>query len=145
MYCWPQSDILVKSYGRLNFSWASFFNFERLDILWSTIEVSVKSYGRLNLSELPISILSVSKYYGLQCKIRVKSYSCLNLPDDSLFNFECLDILWTPIEHPSQNLQSFEFIWGFRFQFQASRNIMVRIRVLSQMLWLFEFAQSFHV
>ena len=45
----PQSETWVKSYCSLDFPVDSVFNFERLDILWSTIRNHVRSYGNLNL------------------------------------------------------------------------------------------------
>ena len=42
----------------------------------------------------PFSISNVSVYYGPQLDILVKSYARSNISEDSLLNFEHLDILW---------------------------------------------------
>ena len=73
---------------------------------------------------LPMSIPSVSIYYGPKSDIWVKSYGHFNLPRASLFNFERLDILWASIEHPSQKWSPSKFARGIHFQFRASRYIM---------------------
>ena len=65
--------------------------------------------------ELPFSIKSVSISYGTQSDIRVKSYCRLNLLRASVFNFECLDILWDSIGHPCQTLSSFDFSKSFPY------------------------------
>ena len=69
------------------------------------------------------SISSVSIYYGTQSDIRVKSYCRLNLFGASIFNFECLDILWDSIGHPCKKLSSFDFSNSFCSEFRASRYI----------------------
>ena len=53
----------------------------------------------------------------------MKSYCSLNLLRAYGFNFECVDILWVSIGHPSKKLLSFEFALRFFFQFRVSRNI----------------------
>ena len=63
---------------------------------------------------------SVSTYYGLQSDIPVKSY----FPGNSVFNFKRPNLLWTLLRYLNQMLWSFEFVWGFLFQFWASRYIM---------------------
>ena len=73
--------------------------------------------------ELPVSITSVSIYYGTQSGTRVKSYCRLNFLRASVFNYERLDILQDSIGHPSKKLLSFEFAQSFCFQLRASRYI----------------------
>ena len=63
-------------------------------------------------------------YYGTNSDIRVKCYWRLNFLRSSIFNFECLDILWDSIGHPSKKLLPFEFAKVFCFLFRASRYIM---------------------
>ena len=41
-----------------------------------------------------------------------------------MFNFECLDISWALIVHPSQNLWLFEFVQSFCVQFWTFRYII---------------------
>jgi len=93
--------------------------------------------------ELPISIWSVSIYYGTLSEIRVKSYCRLNLIRASNFNLERLDILRESIGHPSKKLLSIEFDTSFRFQFAASRYITWLSRTSEKNLLLFEFCRSF--
>jgi len=52
--------------------------------------------------------------------IQVKRLCRLNLLGASIFNFECLDILWDSIGHPSIKLLSFEFAQSFYFKFRVS-------------------------
>ena len=67
-----QSDILVKTYCRLNFSESFVFNFERHDILRDSIRHPSKNYCCLISSDLPFLNSSVSIYYKTQLDIRVK-------------------------------------------------------------------------
>jgi len=73
--------------------------------------------------ELPFSITSVSIYCNTQSDIGVDNYYCLHFLQASIFIFKHLDILRDSIDHPSQNLLSFEFAQSFCIKFLASRYI----------------------
>jgi len=94
IYYWPESDIRVKRYCRLNLPSASMFNFEHLDILCAWIgHPSEKLWPFDFLESFHCLILSVSIYCWPGLDIQVKSYLCLNLSCASMFNFEHLHIL----------------------------------------------------
>ena len=68
-------------------------------------------------SELLVSILSISISYPIQSDIRVKSCCRLNFLRTSVFNLECLDILWDSTGHPCIKLLSIQFAQSFESQF----------------------------
>ena len=70
---------------------------------------------------LHFSTKSVSIYYELQNDIRVKSYDRPNLHGHSVSTFDCLDILWASIGHPSQNFHRSEFSRVFHVKFRVSQ------------------------
>ena len=116
LYYETQSDTRVKSYCRLNLVRDSTFNFEHLNILRDSIKHPNKNViGVWICTEFLFSITSLSIFYGTQSDIRMKSYCRWNLLRPFVFNFECLDILWVSIEHPSKKLLSFEFALSFFF------------------------------
>ena len=120
-----QSDIRVKSFGRLNLPRDSLFNFERLHILLASIEHPIQNLWPSKIWQgLLFSISSYQAYFEPQLDIRVKCYGCLNSLGASLFNFEHLDILWASIENPSQKLWPTEYFRGFHSEFQMSRYII---------------------
>ena len=126
IYPGPQLYIHVKSYGRLNWTRAFVFNFERLDILWAWIgHPSEMLWAFQFLKHYHFLIWSISIYHGPQSYTHVKSYGRLNWTRASLFNFECLDTLCAWIRHPSEMLWPFEFSRTFVFQFRASWYIIV--------------------
>ena len=115
IYCFSESDIRVKRYGRLNFPGAFIFNFEPLDIFYSWIEhPSEKLWPFEFLVSFRSSIPTVSRYYWPKSDIRVKRYGHLNLPCPSMFNFEHLDIFFSWIGHLSEMLWPLEFPDNFR-------------------------------
>jgi len=59
-------------------------------------------------------ISSISIYYMPESDIWVKSYGCLNLPCDSKFNSEHLDILCAWIAVLIEKLWPFQFLESFR-------------------------------
>jgi len=122
------------------------FHFERLDILCPRIGHPCERLWPLKFFEsFRCSISSVSIYYFPESNIRVKTYDHSNFSRASvvpfratryimslnrtsvwkvliiqicrvlpLFNFERLDILFSRIEHPSEMLWPFEFLESFR-------------------------------
>jgi len=67
--------------------------------------------------ELPISIWSVSIYYGTLLDIREKSHCRLNLIRASLFNLERLDILRDSVGHPRKTYCALNFLGVSVFNF----------------------------
>ena len=115
IYYWPKWDIRVKSYGRLNLPCASMFNFEHHDILYVWIRnLSEKLWPFDFLECFHSSISCVLIYYWSKSDIRVKSCGCLNFPCASMFTFEHLDILCAWIKHLSEMLWPYEFAESFR-------------------------------
>jgi len=73
--------------------WASIYNFERLDILCTSIGHPSEMLWPLEfLESLRCSFSSVSIYHGPHTYTRVKSYGRLNLSRPYTFNFGRLDI-----------------------------------------------------
>ena len=96
------------------------FNFKILDILWAWIEhPSEKLWPFEFLESFRCSFSSVSIYHGPHTYTRVKSYGRLNFMKASVFNFDCLDILFTWIGHPSEMLKPFKFFESFRSSFSS--------------------------
>ena len=125
-----QSDIRAKNYGRLSLSGASLLNFEHPEILlWASIGHPSQKLlpiefshnflfqfwafymlwaliGHLSQRLCPSKFtqgpfLSIFIHYGLQSNIHVKSYGCLNFSRASLLNFDCPNVFWALIRHPS--------------------------------------------
>ena len=167
-----QSDILVKSYFRLNFLRASVFNFERLDMLrdsigypslkllwfafsktfhfplrvsWYITGLRVKIYCHVNI--LRASVFNFERLNILRDSIRhlVKSYCRLNLLRVSVFNFVHLDILHDSIKHPSQKLLSFEFAQSSVFNFERLDILRDSVRHLSKKLLSFDFCEGYFI
>jgi len=91
------------------------FNFECLDELCHRIGHPCEKLWPLECVEcFRCSISSVSIYYVPESDIRVKCYDHSNLSKVPLFNFELLDILCPRIGHPSEILWPFEFLESFR-------------------------------
>jgi len=74
--------------------------------------------------DLPFWIWSISIHYRRPPDIRVKWYGCSNFPRASAFNLKHLDTLRAAVVHLSQKIWTFEFAQSFHFQFQASQYIM---------------------
>ena len=100
--------------------WAFVYNFERLDILCTSIgHPSEMLWPFEFLESLRCSFSSVSIYHGPHTYTRVKSYGRLNLSRPYMFNFGRLDILWGWIGHPSEKFQPFEFLESFHCWFSS--------------------------
>ena len=125
IYHGPQSNTWVKSYGHLNFPKAFVFNFEFRDILCAWIRHPVKSYDHLNFSGAFIVQFRMFRY--IICFTQTSEWQVMTIwisREVMLFNFERLDISWGSVIHPSQMLWLFEFSESFRVQVGASRYII---------------------
>ena len=138
-----ESDIRVKSDDLLNFSRASVFNIDRLEILCAWIRHSSEKLWPFEfLESFGCSLSSVLIYHGPHTCTLVKSYVPLNLSRASVFNFECLDILFAWIGHSSRKLWPFELLESFGYSFST---VSIYPRPHSQELWPFEFTMTFRV
>jgi len=142
IYYLPESDIRVKSCGRLNFPCALMFNFERLDILWTWIKHSSEKLWPYEFAEsFHCSISSVSIYYWPKSDIRAKSYGRLNLPCASMFLFRASRYIM--LLNPTFDWKVIT-IWLSRelslFNFERLDILLAGIGHPSQKLWPFEFA-----
>jgi len=157
IYYWPELDIRVKSYGRLNLPCATMFNFERLYTSCPWIgHTSEKLWPSDFLVNFHCSISSVSAYYWPESDNRVKSYCHLNLTCAATFNFERLHTLCAWIGHPSQKLwpsksdirvKSYgrlNFPCALMFNFDRLHILCAWIGFPSEKLWPYEFVESFH-
>jgi len=146
IYHFHVSDLWVKCYVHTNSRELPLFNFERLDILCPRIGHPCENLWPFEfLESFRYSITSVLIYYVPKSDIRVKTYDHSNFSRASvvqfrvsrwvmspnwtfvwkvmtiqicrelpLNSFEGLDILYPRIEHPSQMLWPFEFLESFR-------------------------------
>ena len=103
------------------------------------------------------SLSSASIHYFLESNFQVISYGRLNLLTAFVFNFECLDILYAEIGHPSEKLRPFESLESFccsissvlnwpctwMFNFGCLDILWAWIGHPSEMLWPFEFLENF--
>ena len=129
------------------------FNFERLDILCPRMGLLCEKLGPFEfLDSFRFSISSISIYYVPKSDICAKSYDHSNFPTASvvqflayrhimsqnqtsewnamtiwiclefpLFNFERLDELCQRIGHPCEMLWTFEFVESFRFSISCRK------------------------
>ena len=72
----------------------------------------------------------------------MKSLGSLNLPGDSVFNFESLDVLWVAIRYPCQKLGGLNSLGDSVFIFEILDMLWAVIGCPSQILWPFAFARS---
>jgi len=92
------------------------FNFEHLDFFFAWIGHLSQNLSLFEfLESFCSSILSVSIYYWPASDILVKSYGRSNFPCTLMFNFERLHILCGWIRHLSEKLWSYEFAESFHF------------------------------
>ena len=111
IYHVPQSYSHIKRYGYLNWTRASVFNFQCLDILCARIgHPSEMLWPFQLLDNYQFSISSVSIYHVPQSYSHVKRYGRLNWTRAFVFNFDRLDILCAWIGHPTEMLWLFEFL-----------------------------------
>jgi len=100
IYYAPESDIRVKTYDNLNFSWASVVQFRAPQYI---IGLNRTSESRVMAVWICLVLLclisSISIYFVPQSDIRVKHYTRLNFPCPSMLNFEHLDIFWAWVGH----------------------------------------------
>jgi len=125
LYYMLESDIWVKSYGRLNLPCDSKFNSKHLDILCAWIAHPIEKLWPFEfLESFRCSISSLLIYYLPESDFRVKSYGHLNLPCVSLFNFQ-ISIYYAPESHIRVNSYDLlNFSRASFVQFQASRYII---------------------
>ena len=120
IYHGPQSYTHVNSYGCLNWTRASVFNFEHFDILCAWIDNPSENLWPFEFHQsFCCSFSSVWIYHGSQSYNRVKSYNRLNLRRAFVFNFDFRDILCAWIGHLSEKLWPFEFLRSFRCSFSS--------------------------
>jgi len=125
IYHGPQSYTHVKSYGRLNSTRASVFNFEHFDKLCAWIGNPSEMLWPFEFLDIfHFSISSAFIYHRPQYYIHVKSYGRLNWTRAFVFSFKRLDILCAWIGHPNEMLWPFQYLKHYHFQFRASRYII---------------------
>ena len=141
----PESDLRVKTYHHLNFSRASVFNFDRLDILWTSIGHPSEILWPFEfLKSLRCSFLSVSICPGPHTYTRVKSYGRLNLLRAFVFNFDRLDILCAWINILVKSYDHLNFSRASVFNFERLDILCAWIGHPSEMLWPFQFLKHYH-
>ena len=85
-------------------------------------DLRVNIYHHLNLSRASVVQFHASRYVmRLNRTFEWKVMTIWISRELSLFNFECLDILWASIIYSTQTLCPFEFVESFPIQFWGSR------------------------
>ena len=144
IYHGPHTYTRVKSYGHLNFSRASVFNFDRLDILWTSIGHPSEILWPFEfLKSLRCSFLSVSICPGPHTYTRVKSYGRLNLLRAFVFNFDRLDILCAWINILVKSYDHLNFSRASVVQSDRLDILSAWIWHPNKKLWALEFARCF--
>ena len=101
-------------YGRLNFTRASMFNFERLDILWAWIWHPREKLWPFEFFRSSVVLFRAFRYImALNHTPMSKVMAIWIGPQLSVFNFERLNILCAWIGHPSEKIGPFEFLENF--------------------------------
>ena len=120
IYHGPQSYTHVNSSGRFNWTRASVFNFEHLDILCAWVGHPSKKFWPFEfLGSFRCSFFSVLIYHGPQSYNQLKSNGRLNWTRAFVFNFKSLDVLCAWIGHPSERLWPFEFLERLHCSFSS--------------------------
>ena len=115
MYYATESDIWFKSYDNLKFSRASVVQFRTSRYITSQIRTSdLKVMTIWNSRELPLFNFELLYMWCPKSVIGVKSYTIWISQELSLFNFERLDILCAWISPLCEMLWPFEFLESFR-------------------------------
>jgi len=121
------------------------FNFERLNILCAWIgSLSEMLWPFEFLESFRCSISSVSIYYAPESDLRVKSYDHLNCSRASIVQFRASRYIMRLNRTSEWKVMT---IWIFRelplFNFERLDILCAWIESLSEMLWPFEFLESF--
>jgi len=107
-------------------------------------DICVKSYDHSNLSRPSVVQFRASRWVMSPNRTSVLKVMTVQISRQlPLFNFERLDILCPRIGHPVKSYDQLSFSSASVVQFQASRILCPRIGHRSEMLWPFEFAESF--
>ena len=118
IYYSPQSDIRVKTLARRNSPESSMINYERRDRLLGLFGDPVeKLWSFVFAMGFIFFPKCVSTNYELRSGIRVKPYGRPNMHGHSISTFNCHDILWASIGHPSQKFCPSEFTRVFHDKF----------------------------
>jgi len=145
IYYAPESDLRVKSYDHLNFSRASLFNLERLDMRCAWIRyLSEKLWPFEFLESFRCSNTSVSICDAPESDIRVKSYDHLNFSRASVVQFRATRYVMRLNRTSELKVMT---IWISRelplFNFERLDMWCAWIGHLSEKLWQLEFLESF--
>ena len=142
IHYWPESDIRVISYGRLNFPRVFMFNFMLLDILCAGIRhPSHKLWTFEFCKSLRVQFRASRNIMRQKRTSEWKIMTIWISWELPLFNFELLHISWASVIHPSQKLWLFVFGQSLCVQFRASRYIIglnQTFESLVMAVWIFQ-------
>jgi len=129
IYYVPESDIRVKCYDHFNFSKASLFNFDRLDILCPKIGHPCEMIWPFEfLESFRSSISSVSISYFHESDIRVKSYDHFNFSNASVVQFWASRYIKTSNRTSEWNVMTIRISWELPlFNFEPLNELCPRI------------------
>ena len=121
------------------------FNFERLDILCAWTGLLTQKFWPLKFLESSrCSISSVSICYGLESGIRVKSYDHLNFSRASVFPFRVSRYMMRLNRTSESKVMTIWTSWQLTlFHFERHEILCAWTGNPSEMLWPFEFLESF--
>jgi len=140
-----ESDIRVKCYDHSNLSRASVVQFRASRWVISPNRTSCENFWPFEFLEcFRCSISSVSIFYVLESDIRVKSYEQSNLSRASVVLFRASRCIMSPNSTSEWNFMTIQNSRELPlFNFERLDELCPRIRYQSEMLWPFEFVESF--
>ena len=124
----------------------SLLNFKRLDMLYAWIGPLTEKLWPFELLEsFRCSISSVSIYYAPESDLRVTSYDHLIFSRASVVQFRASRYIIRQNRTSVWKVMTISISWDLSlFNFQHLDIWCARIRQPSEMLWPFEFLESFH-
>ena len=146
IYCWPESDIRVKSFACLKLPKAFLFKFECLDIWWALIIYSSQKLWLFEFVESFLVLIRVSQYMmGLNHTLESKVMAVwiwLALP--------CLILsvsiyYWLELDIRVKSYGFLNFLRAFLFKFEPHDILLAWHEDPSQKLRSFKFDLWFHV
>ena len=125
IYYAPESDIRMKSYDHLNFSRASVIHFQASWYIMGLNRTPMSKVMAVWIGrELSCSILTALIYFAPKSDIQGYSYDILNFSGASVVHFLPYRYIMVSIIQPSQKLWLFEFAESFHVLFRVSWYIM---------------------
>jgi len=141
-----QSDIRVKSYGRLYWLRASTFNFERLDMLRDSIRHPSKKLLSFELAQRFNIQIRASRYVTGLNQTSVKKVIVIIICSEVQHSISSVSICYgTQSDIREKRYCCLNWLRGSTFNFERLHMLRDSIRHPSKKLWSFVLAQSFNI